>query len=822
MVHAGAIDMMSLRFTGDLPWWLGLLLAVVGAALAFAYYRREARRIDGPLAFVLPLLRGSAILLTILILTGPVLQHRWTEGELGNVYVIVDGSQSMGLKDSTLPVERRTKIVESLGWLPQTDQAKSDRARAVADALDKFAEAPRIERVQQMLTDEQQGLIAQLKAQHHVRVMSLSDDTLVPLYDSSSDNKESPPIQLTADGRLTPLGVGLSQSSRTTTATATNASAGETASNQRTAIVLFSDGQSNTGVSPLQVARVLGSQEIAVHTIGLGDTEEPTDVAILSANYPSRVFAKNHVRGTLRIKDHLLENDPANEQSLQITIKSGDEVVWKTTLDNEARGDDEIEFDIDLEPIVQRLQAGSSAGVKYQTLPIDLQAEIAPVDGETVTDNNRLAMPVSVITQQYRVLLIDSRSRWESRYLKNTFDRDDAWQLTTVIPHDASQVEQLPVGDGANDFPADRAKLLSFDLVILGDVPRSWFTDEQLGWLREYVEQTGGGLVWIDGARNHIASYAGSALEPLLPVTRSSEPIEITTHRWELASVGERLTALQLQNNSDANKRFWPMLPEPRWAAMVEALPGSEVLAELAMATQRLPAIVSRRFGGGQVVYFATDETWRWRYQVADTYHQRFWNQLARWAMRRPMAVSDDYVALDSGELVYREGDQAEIRVRLSDAAGRGVTDSLVDAQLLNGERVVATVLLTADPQNPGYYTGKTPVLPAGEYEVAVQASGYPSSAMKARTKLVVQADDRAELLQLACDESLLKQIASESHGKYLPEEDWQQLTEILAPLSSGRTFEKETLLWQSYWWFCLIIGLLAAEWWLRKRGGLL
>ena len=53
-------------------------------------------------------------------------------------------------------------------------------------------------------------------------------------------------------------------------------------------------------------------------------------------------------------------------------------------------------------------------------------------------------------------------------------------------------------------------------------------------------------------------------------------------------------------------------------------------------------------------------------------------------------------------------------------------------------------------------------------------------------------------------------------------EEDARKLVEKLEPMSKGRIEESETILWQSWWWFVPIVGLLTAEWILRKRRGLI
>ncbi|MEI9896009.1 MAG: hypothetical protein WDN28_19605 [Chthoniobacter sp.] len=84
-----------------------------------------------------------------------------------------------------------------------------------------------------------------------------------------------------------------------------------------------------------------------------------------------------------------------------------------------------------------------------------------------------------------------------------------------------------------------------------------------------------------------------------------------------------------------------------------------------------MPAVVERPFGAGKVMYQAFDDSWRWRYEVADQYHVRYWNQIANWMAELPFAVRDKLISLDAGALVYRPGDSADLRVRLRDGQGR-------------------------------------------------------------------------------------------------------------------------------------------------------
>jgi hypothetical protein len=64
--------------------------------------------------------------------------------------------------------------------------------------------------------------------------------------------------------------------------------------------------------------------------------------------------------------------------------------------------------------------------------------------------------------------------------------------------------------------------------------------------------------------------------------------------------------------------------------------------------------------------------------------------------------------------------------------------------------------------------------------------------------------------------------MAALSGGEYFREEDAGRLVELLQPLSRGKVVETQTLLWQSGWWFGAVLALLAVEWVLRKRAGML
>ena len=231
---------------------------------------------------------------------------------------------------------------------------------------------------------------------------------------------------------------------------------------------------------------------------------------------------------------------------------------------------------------------------------------------------------------------------------------------------------------------------------------------------------------------------------------------------------------------------------------------------------------MTRRFGAGKVIYHAFDETWRWRYKVADLYHQRYWNQAALWAMDAPYAVRNRHLSLDTGAYTYEPGQRAELRALVCDDDGHILATVDAVAVVERDGDVFARVPLAPDEHQGGTQRGLTPPLPEGGYRVRIEGRDLPVAASDVQAHFGVRRLPSRERVNLACNEELLEEMARLSRGLHLREEHADLIAERLRPLSEGKIVEKETALWQSYWWFGAIMTLLTAEWMLRKREGLL
>lgn len=787
----------SLRFVGDWPWWAGLGAALMLGAGAWMLYRRDTRAAGWWLRFLLPLLRALAVAMIVLMLAGPVLHHRRVIGQLSRLLLFVDGSKSMALTDPSMDAGRKILILQRLGlW----------RGDVRETALAKFDALPRWQRLQALLLEgENTKLLAKLGGNFDVRLLEISGAEARALWQPTGQESTPPTSLPPPDGGITNLATALKNAASTDGRT------------ERGAVVLFSDGQHNEGESPAEVAKILGGRGLPIFTIGFGPQARPRDLAVVKIEAPDSVFFEDRIQGQITLKDDLPAGLP-----FEVQVRDGDKILWQQPLVSDGSNVRRVPFSFPLSETVRERLKNKAADTELTAVPLEWQVSVSAVEGDREPGNNAATLRVRALTQKRRILILDGRARWETRYLRNMFERHEQWQVNTVIAGALADEKGFPRGEKDGQFPDAPALLQPYDLIIFGEVPRAVFKDEELRWMHDFVAARGGALVFIDGSRQHLKEYAGTPLAPLFPVEWKTPGTREPGMKLSLSERAATLAPFALAPERTQNLETWSHLRPPHWIAGVTALPGAEVLVEAALGGKKAPAVVMRPFGAGKVLYQAFDDSWRWRYEVGDRHHVRYWNQLANWLAELPFAVRDKLISLDAGALTYRPGDSAEIRVRLRDGQGRPVTNAAVDAVLSRDGRRVATIRLAPDDNAGGLFRGRTAALEPGSYEVAVESAAIAERDAKARTGFKVEPLETGELTQLSLNEELLRQMSAASGGEYLREEHIDRLVELLAPMSQGRVIESDTVLAQSYWWFLPIVLLLTVEWIIRKRAGFL
>ena len=774
--------MNSIRFSGTWPWWLVLLVGIAGALLIARWYWRDSRHLANPLRWLLPTLRASAFFLILFMLAGPTLFHQRIEGQLSRIRVLLDVSPSMAIVD--IDQQGRSRLRQVASWL-------------VGEASN---------------TQSKIGWLQELQKHHRVDLLTSSTADGDPLIWTSQGLAPPPESDAIAiHGTNSKLGDFLSSALVQNRSDATtNATEKENAEGVA-AVVMITDGQSNSGISLADASLRFSSEKIPVFAIGVGSDSEPTDLGILNVEHSQRVNRQDTLRGSILIK----ERCTAGTKYL-LEIKSLEQVVFSKVIESMDQGPRRIEFQIPSEPLVDQSKRRLLSGIEYASVPIDLSFSIDGQIAEVSVANNSFSSSLWGVDRKNRVLILDHRGGWEIRYIKNAMERDSTWETVVSIGQTAFDNEF---------FPSSRTKLFDFDLILATRDTVRKFSDEQQNWISDFVGISGGGLILIDSKREESETPIESILSPLFPVR--SIPSQSANDKQSIRvhpSVASQ-PAFQLGSSTLPNEQVWAQLPAPRSIREVSLEPGAEVMVEvLATAPEKppQPLVATKLFGQGRVIYFASDETWRWRANVADLYHQRFWNQIATWGMRAPFAVSDAYAALDSGSRIYPTVDNITVRAKLKSDDAQPLDNALAQAILERDGIRYAAFPLVQELDARGFYRATFGPMPEGTYSVRLEVMGIPTDALTLQTQFIVQPLVDVEMQSLACNTESLRQTAARTGGEFSMLEDASSISEKLKQFRTGKIVESQILLWQSYPWFSIIVGLLAIEWYLRKRAGLI
>lgn len=706
-------------------------------------------------------------------------------------------------------------------------------------AVDAAVAAPRSSLAKTMLihpsrspgTKSVSSLLERLDSQYGVRLYTFGDtltETRLSSWTAAGTASNTPAMRTDLAGALTTLMTGLS--------------ADETAG-----VLLLTDGRHNAPSALEPVARSLGLQKIPVFPVVFGGARTPTaDAAIAAAIAPETVNTNDRVSVDIDLK-----LDGLAGSNVVVQLLDGSRLVASNTV--AATGD----------TVRRRIQLSD---VPRTNGLHQYRAVIVPLTSEVLTNNNEALLPVMVGTEPIRVLLIDGRPRWEFRYLKNLFvNRDTTIRLQYVLlqpdriagmqppPERAASVTNAPGEAEATALPATDAEWMKFDVIILGDVSPGDLGPRGLHAVRSFVLDRGGSLVVLSGPLNMPHAFMDTPLADILPVqcTPSDRPI-LTAPEAEFriapTAEGRESILLRLDDDPAQNAADWDSIPSVHWRHALKStkegasvlayalpadppdflqlrrqgtVPGEETLSRRRQYERENALIVVQHVAPGNVLFIATDNTWRLRYRRGDLFHHRFWGQAMRWATSDRLASGTVYARLGTDRPRYPSGTPVHIRVRLMTADFSRIRQAPMTATVWSGDKMLLRRDLPPQPDAADLHTTNLGLFPEGSYRVELDVHnvpGLPDSGTAISTEFAVTPGIPTELVELSADRGLLTGLAGLTGGRTFEPQTIEKAVAALGPAVVTRRERRQIELWDNAWFFALLVAVATAEWILRKR----
>jgi hypothetical protein len=498
------------------------------------------------------------------------------------------------------------------------------------------------------------------------------------------------------------------------------------------------------------------------------------------------------------------------------------------------------------------------------------EARIDPLPGEATQANNSATYLLRVIDQPIKVLLVEGKPYWDSKFLMRTLASVPAVELESLVRvadgrlvhrkisrkeqtspkaaaaaaspavavaaaddsagvADVKRAETWEVtGDAGNVF-ASAEHLRDFQVVVLGREAEAFLTDAAVTNLQQWVSKDGGALVCSRGAPT---VQVNQRLAKLLPVKWT--PSREERFRIRLTDDGRDLHWLGEDAQSDGRLAGLPTLAS---SAQVDRSKPLAVVLATGVApggeggtSGGAPAVIYQPYGGGRVVVIEGAGMWRWaflppQYQAQEEVYASLWHSMLRWVTGSAGLLPGQKLALRADKISFATDEPATATLLVREESGNAKGSAAREVELIGPESGAAPKAFTASVlgEEPGNFRASFGKLPAGRYQARVAGAGPDDVASRCVFDVRVIGQEQ---LDLQARPDLMARIAADGGGAVLADDATSAANQITKTFKEhlARTrpprHERSTA-WDRPWILLAVFGLWAASWAVRRSGGL-
>jgi hypothetical protein len=637
---------------------------------------------------------------------------------------------------------------------------------------------------------------------------------------------------------------------------------------QGQSMLLISDGIHNMGSAGdvISVAQKAQAMNVPIFTATLGGPVGVKNLAVSLRSPQELAFVGQTVPVVAQLDSQGFGNRPH-----QIELWNDGEMVESAEVNvpqpSNAASDQITEATFNL-------QQNKTGLYRYEIRVTDLPDEATAAD-------NRATLLFRVVDRPIKMLLVEGKPYWDTKFLVRRLAADQSVELTSVIrmtenrylkrtvtriesdlaekTTDEATADETSGDDTSNGQATENTQVINdadsvlsaesltdVQIVVLGRNAEFFLGSDSLDALRNWIARDGGSLVCSRGAPS---SQVSERLGQILPVRwtagrESRFRVSLTDQgrdlRW-LANFGDGdvLGAMpSLATVATASQRVGL---SNVLAATVQS-GGSDSAGSAGSGDSVVPVLSWQPYGSGRTVVIEGAGMWRWALMAPEHAEQEevyatLWRSLLRWLVSRSglmpgqnVSLQPDRVSFDSGDvatatMLVRQGEfdtipQVLVR-REENASEKTETESATDSETETNIRRFSAVPVG---QDPGVYRLNFGKLPPGHYLAEVEYAGNTNNDSSNAVKTAFDVRQRwVEQLALDARPDLMNRIAIESGGAVLEDanvaEFAKQFEEHLTRSRPPQT--RRVPMWDRWWVLVAIFSLWATTWVVRRRSGL-
>jgi len=538
--------------------------------------------------------------------------------------------------------------------------------------------------------------------------------------------------------------------------------------NQNTgAVVLATDGLYNQGSDPQYEAK---NFKTTIYTVAMGDTVARRDLLIGNVNYNKTAFLGDDFEIEV-----LAEAYQANGENMHLSVtEEGRQAASQTITVNSN----------DFHKVVTlKLNADKKGTRKYSI-------SITPVKNELSTQNNTETIYVDVLDAKEKILLLYDSPHPDIAVIRQSIESNKNYEVKASLLSDLASVK-----------PGDYSLVILYQVAADNSIVQNLLKAKVPAW-------------YIAGAQTNLPTF-----------NRDQKLVRISSGREEMQEVFAQpsadFTGFTLSDSSRRKIAALPPLLAPYGSYNVPQGSSTLFRQRIGSVETTYPLLSFGDDAGQRVAVLTGEGLWRWQLAEYQTYgnHHALEELFAQAVQYLTANANRQRFIVYPARRVFDEGENVLLNAELYNDALELINTPDVKIELKSDAGKNYSFLFT---RNNKSYQLDAGTLPIGEYTYAAVAN-IGNKAFRSAGQLTIRPLN-LEARQSAANHQLLNTIAKQSGGLMLQPSQAKQLAALIRKNDNIKTVVYEDKHYSDIidvkWVFVLILLLLSAEWFLRKREG--
>ncbi|OCX52430.1 hypothetical protein BEL04_13275 [Mucilaginibacter sp. PPCGB 2223] len=539
------------------------------------------------------------------------------------------------------------------------------------------------------------------------------------------------------------------------------------------AVVLATDGLYNKGSSPQYNA---GNLKASVYTIALGDTVPKRDLLIANVNYNKTAFLGNDFEVEI-----LTEAYQSKGENMRLSIAEDGGPVFSQNVqvtDNAFR-----------KTITAKLHADKKGIHKFTF-------SIQPVANEISTANNTETIYIEVLDAKQKILLVYNGPHPDVTAIKQSLEDNRNYEVRTTL---LSKLNEAELG--------------TYSVAILYQLPTN-STSVIPSTLLSKLKQQKIPVWYMVGAQSDI--FQVNAAQKIVRINAGRQDVQET-----FAMPDANFSLFTLTDSTRRELASLPPLSAPFGNYSVASAQSVLLKQKIGTIETSYPLLAFGEEDGRREAVLTGEGLWKWRlaeFQSQGNY--RAFDELLGQSVQYLTAKNNKTrFRVYPAKNVFDDGEDVLFNAELYNDALELVNTPDVNIELKSKTGKTYNFVFTRNGQS---YTLNAHALPTDEYTYSAKAR-LGDKTLTATGQFIIKPLN-AETRQSAADHHLLYTLAHQNGGVMLRPNQIDKLAELIRKNENIKTlvYDDKTYkdLIDEKWLFVVILALLSAEWFLRKREG--